>query len=97
MTKTFKVDQDCINNGIQDTIGFCPVALSVKKTYKDVEVSTTQIGIGPVEDTIFFENTDQLEQWIRDFDDDKKVQEMQVCLDFEKNVASIEEDKSGSN
>lgn len=91
MKRIFKVDQDGIDNGIQDTIGFCPVALSIKKMYKGVMVSTTSItfGFGPTE--IEFENTEELEQWIRDFDDSKKVEPMEVCLDFDQSIASLQE------
>ena len=89
MKKTFQVDKGCIENGIKDSIYYCPVATAIKKIYRKVEVTTTSISFGHGTAEILFENTEELEQWIRDFDDSKKVQEMQVCLDFEQKVAAI--------
>ena len=87
-----EVDQDCIDNGCIDSLTCCPVALAIGKHYRNVEVSTTQIGIGPVEDTIFFENTEKVEQWIRDFDTEKDVKPTSITLDFENGIAYISDE-----
>ena len=92
-----KITQDDINNGSRRDAKTCPVARGLCRKYADVEIANEQIGLRTSKEKrdewIKFENSWPLHKWIQEHDEMKKVEPIEVALDFDDGVAFIVEDQ----